>query len=154
MNNNLAHEQYPFLTKLSTYDLINNILSVLSNKLVLEGLFCDLTKAFDCVNHEVLVAKLGFYAVNRVARKLIKSYLADRYQRTLINNNSSGGVSEWQKVKQAVRHGSILWPLIFLVYINDFLFTINESLKPIFFADDTSMLCSHSNSYDIIITLK
>jgi hypothetical protein len=59
------------------------------------GLFCDLTKAFDCVNHEVLLAKLEFYSINGVAGKLIKSYLTDRYQRTLINNNSSGGVSEW-----------------------------------------------------------
>jgi hypothetical protein len=52
------------------------------------------------VNQEVLLAKLEFYGTNGVAGKLIKSYLTDRYQRTLINNNSSGGVSEWQKVKQ------------------------------------------------------
>jgi hypothetical protein len=70
----------------------------------------DLTKAFDCVNHEILLAKLEFYGINGVTGKLIKSYLSNRHQRTLINNNSSVGVSDWQKVKQSVLQGSTPGP--------------------------------------------
>jgi hypothetical protein len=117
VNNILAQEQYGFQTKLTidmaTFTLINNILLALNNKLAVGGLFCDFNKAFDCVNHDILLAKLQYYGINNIAGKLIKSYLTDRYQRTVINNNYGKGVSEWQKVKQGVPQGSILGHLFF-----------------------------------------
>jgi hypothetical protein len=73
----------------AAFDLINNILLALNNKLAVGGLFCDLTKAFDCVNHEILLAKLEFYGINGMIGKLIKSYLTDRHQRTYIINKTS-----------------------------------------------------------------
>jgi hypothetical protein len=92
------------------------------------------------VNHIVLLSKLAFYGINGSIGKLIKSYLYDRYQRTLINSNYSLGISDWQKVKQVVPQGSILGPLFFLLYINDMPYLINKISKP----DDTSILCSNS----------
>jgi hypothetical protein len=90
-NNMLAQEQYGFTTKSSTqvatYNLVNNALLALDGKLSVRGLFCDLAKAFDSVNHIVLLSKLEFYGNNGSIGKLIKSYLNDRYQRTLININ-------------------------------------------------------------------
>jgi hypothetical protein len=158
LNNILAQEQYRFHTNLSmdlaTFDLINNILLAHNNKLAVGGLFCDLTKAFDCVNHEILLAKLEFYGINGVTEKLIKSYLTDRHQRTLINNNSSVGVSDWQKVKQGVPQGSILGPLIFLIYINDLHYIINKTSKPILYADDTSILCVNSNPSELVTAIQ
>jgi hypothetical protein len=117
VNNILAQEQYGFQNKLTTdmatFTLINNILLALNNKFAVGGIFCDFNKTFDCVNHDILLAKLEFYG-NNIAGKLIKSSLTDRYQRTVINNNYGKGVSEWQKVKQGVPLGSILGPLFFL----------------------------------------
>jgi hypothetical protein len=108
-NNILAQEQYGFRTKSSTevatYNLVNNTFLALDGKLSVGGLFCDLAKAFDYVNHTVLLSKLEFYGINGSIGKLIKSYLNDRYQRTLINSNYSLGISDWQKVKQGVPQG-------------------------------------------------
>jgi hypothetical protein len=87
---------------------------------------------------------LEFYGINGMIGRLIKSYLAYRHQRTLINNNSSVGVSDWQKVKQGVPQGSILGPLIFLIYINDLPYIISKTSKLILYADDTSILCVNS----------
>jgi hypothetical protein len=53
------------------------------------GIFCDLQKAFDCVNHNTLLTKLEFYGITRITYKLIKSYLGGGYQRLVLNNNSS-----------------------------------------------------------------
>jgi hypothetical protein len=87
------------------------------------GIFCDLTKAFDYANHNILLSKLEFYGITGRANNLIKSYLNDRYQRVLINNKySKNSFSEWEKVKQGVPQGSILGPLFSILYINDFFF--------------------------------
>jgi hypothetical protein len=158
INNILAQEQYGFQTKLTmdmaTFTAINNILLALNNKLAVGGIFCDLTMAFNCVNHEVLLAKLEFYGIHNTAGKLVKSYLTDRYQRTLISNNYIKGASEWQNVKQGVPQGLILGPLIFLLYINDLPYITNKSSKPILYVDDTSTLCSNSNSAELVAALK
>jgi hypothetical protein len=106
------------------------------------------------VNHEILLATLEFYGINGVPGKLIKSYLTNRHQRTLINNNSSVGVSDWQKVEQSVPQGSIPGPLIFLIYINDLPYIINKTSKPILYADDTSILCVNSNPSDLVTAIK
>jgi hypothetical protein len=106
------------------------------------------------VNNEILLAKFEFYSINGVTRKLIKSYLTDRHQRTLINNNSSVGVSDWQKVKQGVPQGSILGPLIFLIYINDLPHIINKTSKQILNVDDTSILCVNSNPNELVTVIK
>jgi len=124
----------------------DNILEALNNKMWVGGIFCDLTKAFDYVNHNILLSKLEFYGITDKANNLIKSYLNDRYQRVIIKNNySKNCLSDWRKVKQGVPQGSILGPLFFLLYINDLPGIIRDISKPTIFADDTSIIFTHSN---------
>jgi hypothetical protein len=149
VNNILAKEQYGFRnnssTEIASYNIINNILKALNNKMWVGGIFCDLTKAFDYVNRNILLSKLEFYGITGRANNLIKSYLSDRYQRVLIKNNySKNCFSDWGKVKQEVPQGSILGPLFFLLYINDLPSIINDISKPTIFADDTNINFTHS----------
>ena len=76
-------------TEKATYELTNVILNALNDKLNVAGIFCDFVKAFDCVNHDILLSKLNFYGITGKANDWIKSYLRDRYQRVEIQNKNS-----------------------------------------------------------------
>jgi len=143
--NILSTEQYGFRLGLkthnATYKLITEILNYMSNKPIAGGIFCDLEKAFDCVNHDILLSKLKFYGVSDKDLQLYQSYLGNRYCRTAIyhDNKNSNKASNWAKVRHGVPQGSILGPLLFLLYINDLSKIINKTLTPTIFADDISI---------------
>ena len=86
-NRILAKEQYGFRNNSSTenaaYDVINEIIQAMNHKHSKGGLFCDLEKAFDCVNHEILPKKLDFYGIKGKFLNLIQSFLQGRYQKYL-----------------------------------------------------------------------
>ncbi len=108
----------------------------------------DFAKAFDTVNHNILLSKLNHYGIRGTALQLIQSYLTDREQCVQLNNVTS----DFDTIKHGVPQGSILGPLLFLLYIND----IAESsplLKFYLFADDTTIFLSDSDIKRLELTL-
>ena len=97
--------------------------------------FVDLQKAFDTVNHEILLEKLDHYGIRGVTKQWFKSYLTDRKQFVSIN----GFNSDVKTLRHGVPQGSVLGPLLFLLYINDLHLAIKHS-KVYHFADDTNLL--------------
>lgn len=104
------------------------------------GLYLDLSKAFDCVNHEILLAKLNNYGIRGPAQNLIKSYLENRNQCVKIHNT----LSDSSPISLGVPQGSVLGPLLFLIYCND-IHKFSSKFKTLLFADDTTLLYSSKN---------
>ena len=118
-------------------DIVENIRQKLDAKTFSCGVFIDLEKAFDTVNHEILLQKLYFYGIRGVGNSWFKSYLENRNQRVKL-----GGIfSSYHNVTCGVPQGSILGPLLFLIYINDMKDAVKHSIVH-HFADDTNLLCS------------
>jgi hypothetical protein len=133
-NHILANEGFGFRQASSTtsafYHSTNNILSALNSKLLVGGIFCDLQKTFDSVTVD----------------KLVRYYLQNRHQRVLVNSDSNKHYSKWEPVTVGVPQGSILCPLLFLLYVNDMPNVISDISKPVLYADDTSLIITNSDT--------
>ena len=154
-NNLLVENQYGFQKGLATenaiFKLINEILNSLNNKMKIGSVVCDLQKAFDSVNHELLLDKLQNYGIKGKAKSLLESYLSNRYQRVQITNQypNTNIQSNWSKITQGVPQGSILGLLLFLIFINDLPKAVEPTATPIMFADDTSILIKSPNNVQL-----
>jgi hypothetical protein len=122
----------------------------MNNKLTVGGIFCDLQKAFDCINHNILSSKLEFYGVVGKFNILITSYLKERYQKVVMDNRKTHNStsSGWEIVKHGVPHGSVLGPLFFILHINDLPKIPTNKVKIISYADDTSVIASNPSSQE------
>lgn len=150
-NSIFHHQQYGFTKGRCTTDagvtLMKEIFGAWEEAQDAIGVFCDLSKAFDCVDHETLLLKLNHYGIRNTALRLLKSYLGDRQLKVHINGVNSQG----SEIKMGVPQGSILGPFLFLVYINDLPLIFENEPKMVLFADDTSLIFKigrRTNNFD------
>ena len=104
---------------------------------------------FDLVDHEILILKLRMFGCSPLVLKWFTSYLSDRYQRTYFKNT----LSDMRPVKIGVAQGSILGPLLFILFINDLPSQLSHS-ESTMFADDTTVLTEGSSIHDLNVKLK
>ncbi len=123
--------------------------SVLDKKGFAGAILMDLSKAFDCINHELLIAKLSAYGFSRSALKLIHSYLNERQQRVKVN----GSFSTSKQTFLGVPQGSVLGPLLFNLYINDFFYLVKDT-EICNYADDTTIFACGSDLGSILESLE
>lgn len=140
----LSNKQFGFLKNLGTRDALNYLSNIIYKKLdksiPIVVTFLDLAKAFDTVNHKILLDKLYNYGIRGKAYSLISSYLCGRKQRVKIN----GIMSDFGEVRTGVPQGTILGPLFFILYINDLLINLPEDII-ISYADDTAVISTDKN---------
>ena len=132
-------------TFMSLLDIQDKITQAMDNNEFSIGIFLDLAKVFDTVDHKILLSKLERYGVRDKALDWFKSYLTNRYQQVSCN----GKLSDFQLIMFGVPQGSILGPLLFLIYINGLPHS-STLLHYILFADDSNAFLSHASYEELI----
>ena len=148
MLSNDQFNEYLFVFMCFFYHLTDKILTNIDNKKLNGLLLVDFKKAFDLVDHEILILKLRMFGCSPLVLKWFTSYLSDRYQRTYFKNT----LSDMRPVKIGVPQGSILGPLLFILFINDLPSQLSHS-ESTMFADDTTVLTEGSSIHDLNVKL-
>jgi hypothetical protein len=119
------------------------------------GIFCEVAKAFECKNHEILLAKLYFCGIWSMSEDFFRSYLTNKWRKVEVKspNSTIFFFSAWGTLKHGVPQGSIVGPLLFIIYVNDLQLRINSTSRPVLFADDTTVVISSRKFEDFCSVL-
>ena len=151
-NGHLYEYQFGFQkgksTSMASVTLIDKVTEALDKGECIIGVFLDFSKAFDTVDHDILLQKLTLYGIQDIMLKWFKDYLSNRVQYVTYN----GMKSMREKIKCGVPQGSILGPLLFLMYIND-LCQVSEFCLPLLFADDTNLFITGNDMEEMCAKL-
>jgi hypothetical protein len=130
-------------TEMALIEIIENIRNNIDHNYYTGGIFIDLTKAFDLVNHSILLAKLNHYGIRGNVNKLFENYLKNRTQYVQIDKCKS----QINEVTCGVPQGTVLGPILFLIYINDLPNSTNGQIR--LFADDTSLFLREKDPHQL-----
>ena len=141
----MSHEISAYRQMYSTNNVILKCIeewkSAFDDKMVVGCVAMDLSKAFDSIPHNLLIAKLYAYGISYNSCKLVKSYLSDRMQCVKLNDN----YSKWQCIQRGVPQGSLMGPILFNVYINDLLLLLQNFSSVFNYADDNTLSFCHKD---------
>ena len=143
----LCEQQYGFRsqhsTELAAIKLVNYLTHNIDTNNIPISIYLDLSKAFDTLSFDILLAKFEYYGITGTLLKLLTSYLKDRYQYVIYN----GETSNMLEIRTGIPQGSILGPLFFSICINDIV-KASAIFNYIMYADDTTLYCNLEDFVD------
>ena len=149
-NNLLCKNQYGFRRELSTSQAIFDVLKIMyekwNDRMCTGCIFVDFSKAFETINHSILVEKLKMYGFDQRSLKLMENYITTRTQVIMVN----GHVSTPKIVTCGTAQGSILGPLIYILYVNDVLNLLDHENDMFLYADDM-LIMSHRVNVEVML---
>lgn len=149
----LNESQYRFRsgrsTASATMNIVEDIVNATDNKKHTIGVFIDLKKAFDTIDHSILLLKLQLYGVRGIVLDWLSSYLNKRQQYVQYNNNKSNNM----QIQCGIPQGSVLGPKLFILYIND-ICDVSKLLNFVLFADDTNIYLSGNYLNELVISME